>query len=86
MDAADSGARILIGGRGDSTGVQDDDFSLGSSASALHAAVEQLALNGRAIRLGRTASKILDMISRHQTIILGTNAGELSNETSYPAG
>ena len=71
MDAADGGARVLIGRCGDGAGIQDDDFGLDGGGGALQPATEQLALDGGAIGLGRAASEVLDMISRHQGIILG---------------
>ena len=74
MNAADGGTRVLIGGGGYGAGVQDNDFGFDGSGGALHAAIEQLALDGCAIRLGRAASEVLHMISRHEVIILSTNA------------
>ena len=71
MNAANGGARVLIGGGGDGTGIQDNDFGFDGSAGALHAAIEQLALDGRAVGLGRAASEVLHMISRHEVIIRG---------------
>ncbi len=73
MNAADGGTRVLIGGGGDRAGVQDNDFGVHGSGGALHPAVEQLTLDGCAISLGRAASKVLHMISRHEAIILSTN-------------
>ncbi len=73
MNAADGGASILIGGGRDATCVKDDDFGLHHSTGALQAAVEQLALDSRAVGLGRAAPEILHMIGRHKTIILATN-------------
>ena len=70
MNAADGGTRVLIGRRGDGAGVQDDDFGFCGGGGALQPAVEQLALDGGAIGLGRAASEVLDMISRHKAIIL----------------
>ena len=75
MDAADGGTRVLIGRCGDGAGIQDDDFGLGGSAGALQSPRQQLALDGGAIGLGRAASEVLDVISCHQTIIIGSLFG-----------
>ncbi len=75
VNAANGGTRVLIGGGGHRACVQDNHFGLDGSAGALHAAVEQLALDGRAIGLGRAASEVLHMISGHSVIILSLNAG-----------
>src|ERR1022692_1640751 len=75
MNAADGCTRILVGRGGDGAGVQDDDFRLDGRGGALQSAGEQLALDSGAIGLGRAASEVLDMIGRHQAIILGVLCG-----------
>ncbi len=62
MNAANGGAGVLIGGRGNGASVEDDDFGLAGGASALQAAIEQLALNRCAVGLGGAASEVLHMI------------------------
>ena len=57
MNAADGGTRVLIGGGGYCAGVQDNHFGVHGSGGAFHATVEQLTLDGCAIRLGRAASE-----------------------------
>ena len=71
MNAAYGSTRVLIGRRGDGAGIQDDDFGFDGSAGALQSTAKQLALDSGAIGLGRAASEVLNMISRHQGIILG---------------
>ena len=73
MNAANRGTRVLVGGRRHGARIQDNDFGLNGRGGTLHAAVEQLTLDSRAISLGCAASEILHMICRHETIILGTN-------------
>ena len=75
MNAADGCTRILIGRCGDGAGIQDDDFRLDGRGGAFQSAGEQLALDSGAIGLGRAASEVLDMIGRHQAIILGVLCG-----------
>ena len=87
MDAADGGTRVLIGRCGNSAGIQDDDFGFHGGRPPLHPAAEQLALDGSAIGLGRTASEVLDMISRHERIILGwlLKAGSADSRQEWTA-
>jgi hypothetical protein len=70
MNAADGSTHVLIGGCRDGACVQDDDLGLYGGGGALQTTAEQLAFDGGAIGLGRATSKILNMISRHQAIIL----------------
>jgi hypothetical protein len=70
VNAADCGARILIGGGGHGTSIQDDNFGSMGRACPQQTAFQQLALDGSAIRLGRTAAEVLHMISCHKLIIL----------------
>ena len=71
-DAGVGGVKLSNGvaglgvGRGcDGTGVDDDDVSGGGSGCGGAAAVEQLALEGRAIGLGGTATELFDEEGRH---------------------
>ncbi len=40
MNAANGGARVLVGRRRHGAGIQDNDFGLNGRAGTLHAAVE----------------------------------------------
>jgi hypothetical protein len=71
MNAADGSTRILIGRCGDGAGIQDDDFSFYGGGGTSQPTAQQLALDGGAIGLGRATSEGLNMICRHQAIILG---------------
>jgi hypothetical protein len=73
VNAANGGARVLIGRGGYCASVENDDFGFGGTTGARQAAIEQLALNGRAISLGRAASEVLHMVGRHRMIILSAN-------------
>ncbi len=70
MNAANGGARVLIGSSGDRAGIQDDDFGRAGIARAFQAALEQLPLDCCAIGLRRTAAEVLHMVGRHRLIIL----------------
>ncbi len=70
MNAANSGARVLIGSGGDRAGIQDDDFGRAGIARAFQAAIGQLPLDGRAVSLRRAAAEVLHMVRRHRLIIL----------------
>ena len=74
MNAANGGARVLIGSRGDRAGIQDDDFGRAGIARAFQAAIGQLPLDGRAVSLRRAAAEVLHMIGRHKLIILSVGA------------
>ena len=63
MDAPNGCAGVLIGGGSHGASVQDDDFGLGGSFGTLQSAVAELALDGRAIRLSSTATKVLYIVS-----------------------
>jgi len=65
VNTADRGPRVLIGRSGYRAGVEDDDFGFARAIGAQQSALEQLALDGRAVGLGRAASEILYMVRRH---------------------
>ena len=69
MNAANGGARVLIGSGGYCACVEHHDFGRNSINGALQAAIEQLPLDGRAIGLRRAAAKVLHVIGRHKLII-----------------
>ena len=75
MYATDGGANVLIGRGGDRAGVQDDDFGFARRACTRQPAIEQLPLDGRPVRLGRTASEVLHEIRCHIDIIRGMEPG-----------
>ena len=71
MNAPDGGAHVLVGRSSDRAGVQDDDFGLDGSASALQSTIEQLPLNRCAVGLRSAASEVLDVVGCHVLIIPG---------------
>ena len=71
MNAANGSAGVLVGGSRDGTGIEYDDFGSGGVAGALQSARRELALDGGTIRLGCTASEVLDMILRHKDYYTG---------------
>jgi len=64
LDAADSGAGILVGGGRHRTGVEDDHVGI-RGRGATQAALLELALQGSAIRLGGATAEILHVESGH---------------------
>src|SRR5579862_2873021 len=90
MDAADGGARILIGGCRHGAGIQDDHFGLIERRGAFQAALFELALDGGAVGLGRAAAKILYVVTCHRTIVAALSrqsSGEkqASGSGTYPS-
>ena len=77
MNAANGGARVLIGSSGDRAGIEDDDFGRAGIARAFQAAIDQLPLDCCAVSLRRTAAEVLHVIRRHRLIILSVNIGAL---------
>ena len=71
MDAADGSAGVPIGGRGYRASVENDDLGFAGRASAQQTALEQLPLDGRAVRLCSAASEVLDVVGCHVLIIPG---------------
>jgi len=69
MNAANGGARVLIGGRGHGTGIEDDDLGIARQIGASESTREQLALERSAIGLGRATAEVLHVKGRHTTII-----------------
>jgi hypothetical protein len=65
MDAADGGARVLIGGSCDGASVKHDNLSLRGGASTSEAALTKLTLNGSAVGLGGPAAKVLYIETAH---------------------
>src|SRR5258708_32584243 len=77
-NAPDRGARILIGARSHSAGVQYDKFCL-FCIDTLHSFRRKLAFDCGAVCLGCAASKVLNVVTAHGVII---NAREI--RTSQP--
>jgi len=67
VDAADSRAGVLIGGRRYGAGVENDDPRL-SRISALQSPLLKLAFNGGAVRLGCATAEIFHVESGHVSI------------------
>lgn len=84
MDAANGGARVLIGGCRYGAGIQDDHFGLIERRGAFQAALFELALDGGAVGLGRAAAKILYVVTCHRTIVaaLSRQSSVVSRESS----
>jgi hypothetical protein len=83
MDAANGGAGVLIGSRGDCACVQHDHFGFISGGSALKAMIEQLPLDSGAVGLGSAASEILHMVRRHVAIILSQSTSLLRGQLQW---
>ncbi len=69
MYAANGGARILIGRGGYGAGIEHDELGFNRGGGTLQAALGQLAFYGSSVRLGGAAAKILDVVSRHGSIV-----------------
>lgn len=69
MDAANSGACILIGGGGHGTGVEDHDLCRGRISCGIQSTIEKLALNCSPIRLGCPAAEVLYVKRAHNVIV-----------------
>src|SRR5260370_28198176 len=68
-DAADCSSGVLIGSRGDSAGIQYDHVGFRSGVDSMQTSLRKLPLDGGAIRLRGTATKILHIEARHGEII-----------------
>jgi hypothetical protein len=73
-DAADSGARILIGTCGNGAGVHHNYGSLSGSGGASHSALFELTFEGGTVRLGGAAAKIFYIVSGHDPMVTQTAA------------
>ena len=69
MDAADSGAGVLVGRGRYGAGVEDYQPCFRCFPGAFQSVFPQLALDGSAVRLGSTASEIRHVESRHISIL-----------------
>ena len=69
MNAANRRTRVLVRGRGHSTGVEHNNFGFAGRFGPCQSAVEQLALNRGTVCLRRAASEILDKVTGHSLII-----------------
>jgi len=67
--APDGRTRILIGGSGDRTGVQDHQVRLGGGVTSVQSFSYKLLLDGCAIGLGGAAAKVLHKKTGHSDII-----------------
>ncbi len=67
--APNRGARILVGSGGDCTRVQNNHVGLRCGRGAGQTTFLELAFEGSAIGLGRTATEILDVIAGHGTMV-----------------
>jgi len=65
VDFADGVAGLSVSGGGDGAGVQNDDVSFGGIGGKDAALLEQLLLDGGAVRLGGAASELLDKECTH---------------------
>jgi len=71
MNAADGGASILVGGRGDGAGVQHHYLRLARLLGPFQPLSTQLLLQGSPVRLGGAAAKVLHVETGHGAIIGG---------------
>lgn len=69
MYATNGGAGILIGGGGDRTGVQNNDFGGVRRGRTVESTFGELLFNRGAIGLSGPAAKILDVKTRHAYIL-----------------
>ena len=73
MNAADGGARVLVGRRRHRAGVENNHLRVIRRSGALQAAVQQLPLDGSAVGLCSPAPEVFNVISRHRIIISSAN-------------
>jgi hypothetical protein len=69
LNAPDRCACVTVGGGRHRAGIQDDNLSLRRYRSPIQASLFKLALDGRSISLSSTAAKILDVETRHLSIV-----------------
>src|SRR5262249_9068312 len=74
MNASDRRSRVLIGRFCDRTGVQHNEFSIPTFFCKCEPLLLQLAFNGRPVRLGRTATEVLNVKFAHGAIIATTTS------------
>ncbi len=70
VNLADGVASLSVGGRGDGTGVYDDEISYCRFGGGAATPFEQLAFEGGTIGLGGAAAELLDVEGRHRKTIL----------------
>src|SRR5258705_11922633 len=86
VNASNSRPRVLIRGSRDRAGIEDDDFCVRGSGSALQAALFELPFEGSAIRLGRAATKILYVKTCHRNIVAAHPGPSRTGEARTPCG
>ncbi len=69
MNAANRGARILVGRCGDRTRVQNHDLGAARGLGAFQSARRELTINGGAVGLCGAATKILNVETAHAYIL-----------------
>lgn len=69
QSAADSCPRVLFGGGGNRTGVENDPFSGSRVTGPFQASFSELLLDGRAIRLSGPTAEIFYVKTCHRTIL-----------------
>ena len=79
MNAADGGAGVLVGRGSHGAGVENHESGLRRLGGAFQAALPQLALDGRAVRLGGPAAEICHVESRHVSILTQPDAGRFDS-------
>ncbi len=86
MNAPDGRTRVVIGRRGDRTGVQHHDLGLGRGGGTRQSLIGQLAFNGCAIGLGGAAPEVFYIETAHGSIIsaLGVGAAPFSIRAAAP--
>jgi hypothetical protein len=65
MDPADSGTRVLVCGGSNRAGIQDYDLGVLRLVDPVQALVNELALNGCAVRLCRATAEVFHIKARH---------------------
>lgn len=69
VHATNGGARVLVSGRGNGTGVKNYDFRLHRASRAIQSSLLKLAFDGSAVSLRRAAAEILYVKICHGTIV-----------------
>ncbi len=84
VNPANGRACILIGGGRDRASIQNNDFRIKRSRSALQSAFLELPLDGGTIGLGRAATKILYVKTRHRTIVAAQAGPKATGRIAHP--
>ena len=79
LNSSNGRARVLIGGSGHGTGIQNDDVGFLQSRCCFQPTFAELALYSSAVSLRRSTAKILYVKARHSHIVtyVAVRAGEL---------